>query len=236
MTYPHLTDSASVRQEASDQYGGLSDAAAFTAAHRATIDPNVEAAARRHRNEDETAKVQDDLSLAQSKLDEAYGEGEFTVLDAAVRGNALSMIVEDASGRPSHKVVGWNDKYKAVAGPTVERISAESEAAKGRLGAEARAEVQRLVQEATAKAVAQITEKLGSKTEEVDKTRDEQLKEATGDDDSDEKRAALNAGLPLVGSGGDSDDDDEKEGAEGVSPGGAQARTRPVTRKQPSQE
>lgn len=194
-TFPHLTDTEDVRKEAADQYGGLTDAAAFTAAHRASLDPNVTVAGRRARNEEATAELQGDLTAAQSKIDEAFGDGEYTVLDAAVRGDALSVIVEDTSGRPTHKVVGWNDNWKPLPG-TEHTVNAEAEAARGRLGAEARAEVQRIVQEATAEAVAKVTEMFSSKSEEIDKVRDEAVQEATEEEDtSDERRAALNAGL-----------------------------------------
>lgn len=196
-TYPHLTDTQSVRQEAADQYGGLNDAAAFTAAYRASVDPNVEAAARRQINVDETAKIQEDLGVAQSKLDEEFGDGEFRVLDAVVRGDALSLVVEDKAGRPMHKVVGWNDRWQPLPGTAAETVSLQAEAARGRLGAEARAEVQRIVQQATADAVKKVTEMFASKNEEIDKTRDEALEEASEQDTSEEARAALNAGFPL---------------------------------------
>lgn len=204
--YPHLTDTESVRREAESQYGGLSDAAAFTAAHRATRDPNVEAAALRHRNADETAKVQNDLSLAQKKIDAEYGDGTYRVLDAAVRGDALSAIVEDQYGRPSHVVVGWTDQWRSITptGPDAEaRANANAEAAKGRLGAEARAEVQRLVSEATAGVLSKVNDLLGGKLGDVDQIREDAVRDAMADDADDAARlAAINAGLKVPDAGG----------------------------------
>ena len=192
-TFPHLTDTESVRREAEAQYGGLNDAAAFQQSWRAAQDPNVEAAALRHRNADETAKVQNDLSLAQAKVDEVHGEGTYTVLDAAVRGHALSCIVEDQYGRPQHLVLGWTDKWRDISpkGPDAEaRVNAQSEAAKGRLGAEARAEVARMVKEATAEILAQVAEKFGGRMEEVTKIRDDALAKVTDDGDGSGPRQA----------------------------------------------
>lgn len=194
--FPHLTDTEGVRREAAQQYGGLSDAAAFQQAHRSSLDPNVEAAARRSRNADKTAEVQNDLDLAQAKIDAVHGEGTYRVLDAAVRGDALSTVVEDQYGNSKHVVVGWTDKWRSIVpqGAEAEALAnAQSEAAKGRLGAEARAEVQRMVQEATAGIVAKVSELLGGKMDEVQQIRDEEVAKATGDL-TDEDRAAINAG------------------------------------------
>lgn len=203
MQFPHLTDTESVRAEAAQQYGGLSDAAAFQMAWRADQHPDTEAAALRHRNPEATADVQNDLSLAQEKIDEAFGADTYVVIDAAVRGDALSAIVEDKAGRTSHKVVGWTDRWKSIApqgDAATERANAQAEAARGRLGAEARAEVQRMVQEATAGILSRVNALLGDKSEEVQQIRDEELAKVGGDL-SDDDRARINAGLPVTSAG-----------------------------------
>jgi hypothetical protein len=185
--FPHLTDTESVRAEAHAQYGGLQDAAAFQEAHRASLSPDVEAAALRKVNPTETQKVQDDLGLAQSKIDAEYGDGEYRVLDAAVRGDALSVVAEDRYGRPQHLVVGWNDRWRSIAPKDADaRANAGAEAAKGRLGAEARAEVARQVAEATDEIMKKVSSLFADKNAEVDKVRHKQVEEAAAEKDDGE--------------------------------------------------
>jgi len=185
MEFPHLKDQESVRAEAAEQYGGLDNAAAFVQAQKASRDPNVEAAALRRIDPEETEKVKDDLSLAQAKIDAEYGKDSYTVLDAAVRGDALSVVAEAPDGRTYHLVTGWTKNYKPVvttAAQRAERVGQAAEAAKGRLGSEARAEVERLVKEATDKALERVADLLKDKGEEVDKIRAKAVKEAYGDE------------------------------------------------------
>lgn len=165
-SFPHLKDTESIRAEASAQYGGLSDAAALQQFHKAGRDPSVEAAALKRVNIEETAKVAADLDLAQEKVDAAYGSGVFRVIDAAVRGDALSVIVEDESGRTHHQVVGWNDKWRPT-GPRADTLGAGVEAAKAKLGKEAVAEIDRRVAEATAEIRAEVGKEFESAIAEL---------------------------------------------------------------------
>lgn len=206
--FPHLTDTESVRQEADSQYGGLSDAGAFLAAHKATYSPDVSAAALRHRNPDETAKVQNDLSIAQDLVDKTHGEGTYTVIDAAVRGDALSAVVEDKSGRTSHLVVGYNDRWKSISpkGPAAEeRVNAEAEAATRRLGAEARAEIKRQVDEATAEITARVNEMLAGVLDKLSDAREHRLEAVREDESQPSRRSRRGArgGSPSTTGGND---------------------------------
>jgi hypothetical protein len=189
VAFPHLTDRESVREEADKQWGGLNDAAAYLSHWRASQDPNVAAAARRKVNPDETAKVQDDLSLAQAKVDSEFGKGTYTVLDAVVRGDDhLSVVVEDATGRTSKRTIGWTDKWRPVpstADAEEERLNAQASAHKAQLAAEMRAEVARQVEKATAKIQDEYNEKLSKLLEEVEKRRADAVAKVSDSDSSD---------------------------------------------------
>lgn len=189
--FPHLTDTESVRQEASSQYGELSDAAAFLQAHKASLSADVSAASLRHRNGDETAKVQNDLTIAQKLIDKEYGSGTLRVIDAAVRGDALSAIVEDQYGRTSHVAVGYTDRWRSIArkGPDAEEtVNAQAEHARSRLAAEARAEIKRQVDEATQKIMESVAKLTGKRLEEVAEIRESALADTAKDDDSSPKK------------------------------------------------
>lgn len=161
--FPHLKDTDKVRAEAAEQYGGLNDAAALQQVHKARMDPSNEAAALKRINVTETEKVKEDLDLAQAKIDDAFGGGTFTVLDAAVRGDALSTIVEDAEGRTHHKVVGWTDRWRPTGRKDTDAAAnAEAEAKASKFGAEARAEIARQVGEATARIEAEVRGQLAA--------------------------------------------------------------------------
>lgn len=185
MNFPHLTDTESVRQEAATQYGGLNDAAALVSSHKASLDPNVEANALKKMNVAETEKVQEDLDLAQAKVDEEHGEGTYRVIDAVVRGHALSTIVEDAWGRPKHITVGWTDKFRPLTRPAdaaAEAANAEAEAARVHLGAEVRQAVAAEVEKARREIEAEYAAKFAKANEEVATTQSEAL-EAIGEND-----------------------------------------------------
>jgi hypothetical protein len=189
MNFPHLTDTESVRQEASTQYGGLNDAAALVSSHKASLDPNVEANALKKMNVAETEKVQEDLDLAQAKVDEEHGEGTYRVIDAVVRGHALSTIVEDAWGRPKHVTVGWTDKFRPLTRPAdaaAEAANAEAEAARVSLGAEVRQAISAAVEQARTEIEAKYAKLFAEKSAEVTETRDETLSKIADDEGSED--------------------------------------------------
>lgn len=197
-TFPHLTEVESVRQEAAGQYGGLQDAAAFQEAHRASLSPDVEAASLRRINQGETDKVQADLSLAQDKIDAEYGEGAYRVLDAVVRGDALSVIAEDHYGRPQHVVVGWTNRWRSIVPDNADaRANAEAESRRGLLGAEARAEVARQVEEARVQIMEEVSKKFAQASDKVTEARDQKLDEVAEHREqqaSEESGAAASSG------------------------------------------
>lgn len=185
--FPHLTDTESVRREAESQYGGLNDAAAFLQAHKASLSADVSAASLRHRNGEETAKVQNDLGIAQKLIDKEYGSNTYRVVDAAVRGDALSAVVEDQYGRTSHLVVGYTDRWRSIARSGAEgeeKVNAEAEHARTRLGAEARAEIKRQVDEATQKIMENVAKLTGKRLDEVSEIREKALADTAKDDES----------------------------------------------------
>lgn len=192
--YPHLTDTESVRREAASQHGSLTDAAAFLQAQKARQSPDVAAASLRPINDEETKKLQEDPSQAQSKVDEAMGEG-YTVIAAVVRGNALSTIVEDQYGATSHFVTGWTDDWKSV-GQGEEQVNAEAAAAQDRLSGEVVAEIERRIEEAAAKIreeVAELYAKAQEKVNEVRQERMERIQERQEEGGDGEAEASVSA-------------------------------------------
>ena len=178
--FPHLKDTESVRQEAASQHGPLTDAAAFLQSHKAAQSPDVAAASLRQVDFEETAKLKEDPDLAQSKVTEALGEG-YTVLDAVVRGDALSaVVVDDSTGQTTHVAVGWNDRWKSLvaSGADAEaNVNAQAAAAESRLSGEIAAEIGRLVEEARVEISAKVAEAGAKVREEIDKIRQERIEE-----------------------------------------------------------
>lgn len=219
-SFPHLTDRESVRAEAEQQYGGLSDAAAFVQHHQASLDPDVEAASLRKVNEEATAEVKDDLSIAQDLVDESYGGDKYRVIDAAVRGDALSVIAEDEYGRPQHLVVGYTERWRSIKPPDADaRANALAEKAKAVLGAEAREEVERRVAEATSKIMSDVGKLVEDKLKEVEDARvaaqQDAADEPEADEDADEPESSeSNRGGDGEADGSDGGDADGSDATE----------------------
>lgn len=203
VTIPHLTDRESVRAEAAAQYGGLNDAAAMIQAWRATIDPNVEATALKKVNVEETRRLTDELfdadgdnTSVHEKLREHLGEnhGIVEVLDAAVRGNALSVVGLDATGAPKKVVVPFNSKFKSIGVSPAEaaaRANAQSEAGRVLLGAEALAEIERRVAAARDEIMRDVNKLFADRSDELTERRDAALASVEGaEPDGDESTAS----------------------------------------------
>jgi hypothetical protein len=140
------------QQNVMNQYGIHPNAEAMIRAHKAAIDPALTHANLIERNDDETAKVREDLAGVAKKLGLKGG----TVLDAAVRGHALIALWQPDNG-PIRKVVGaYDEKYE----PPKLSPAAQMERAEG--------ERERVLAEETARLRAQAELRLAEHRREVD--------------------------------------------------------------------
>lgn len=163
------------RKDTETQYGIYPNADEMIRHHRGSIDPALTRAGLLQQDDEATEKVREDLDAAAKKFGLADDD---QILDAAVRGNALVVVYEDADGWTHKAVTGYNDKYRPpTLTPAEEAIQAEAKRDRlvrsetARLQADADARIAEARAEADARVSAEVAEIQAAAQEDVAKAQ-----------------------------------------------------------------
>lgn len=158
------SEMAEARRELRTQYGDFPNAEELIRAHAASISPEVRRVSQIPVNEEATREL--DLSTIEAP------EGT-KVIDAVVRGNAISYVYEDASGQWLRGVQAYDESYappSEAEGEALMRRTAMGDVALRQKALDLRAEMQLEMKK--------LRQELGTKhAEEIAKLREEHAQE-----------------------------------------------------------